>query len=53
MMYTISQSIEHNRNFLEGYLVGFYHNPNAKVGDQCFNGEINDEYAFIMKVIFE
>ena len=40
MIYTIPQSIEHKRNYFEGFLVGFYHNPNAVVGEQCLVGKI-------------
>ena len=40
MIYSIPQSIEHKRNYFEGFLVGFYHNPNAMVGEQCLQGKI-------------
>ena len=53
MIYTIQESIEHNRNFFEGSLVGFYHDPKAMVGDQCLAGNITDDYGFIMKIIYE
>ena len=53
MLWTIPQYVEHQRNYFEGFIVGYYHNPQAKVGDECLRGKIEKDYAFIMEQIYE
>ena len=39
MIWNVHQSVNHERDYFEGFIVGFYHDPYAKVGEQCFKGK--------------
>ena len=53
MLYSVNETVDQMQNFFEGVMVGFYHNPHAKVNEMCLSEVDHKEFAFIMKMIYE
>ena len=53
LLYTVPETITHQRNLFQGFLVGWYHDPKMKLSDKCLeNDRIEDDFAYIMKMVF-
>ena len=53
LLYSVPDTIFHQRNLYQGFLVGWYHDPNIKISDKCLeNDRIVDDFAYIMKMVF-
>ena len=53
MLYSVPETVAQFKNYFSGFMVGFYHNPNAKVSEQCLNVTDYRDFAFVLKMVYE
>ena len=53
LVYNVAQTLDQFKNFVAGFMVGFYHDQRKKVSDKCMSIDMADHVRFILMIIYK
>ena len=52
LLYTIPETRDQLRSMFEGFVVGFYHDPEVGIDSKCLDSSIEGDLEFVLNMIF-